>query len=522
MSDEEDIVFPKISNNMINSDSMSALNENASTYMGVKTIPEGTIPDKNEDYKNKKNKKNKKSKEKNKKNKKKNKNKKNKNKKIENSFSSYISSSSYTYSYSSSSSSSSSYSSSSSDSEIVIEKKRNTHLNKKKKKILNEKDKKNEKINIKEKNNKIKKVKKEEKSKRKEENIEETTKNEKKFENKTNEIETKFEWDEGGNNVYLTGSFCDWKEFYLMKKNGDGKFSFSLPLPRGFHQYKFKIDDIWTYSRKQPKYEDNGNINNFIDTTDYENLNEEKKEEEKLNESINNEEEISQKEKLKEKTIEKKKEKSKNKEKEKEKSKDKKTKNKSNIKEKTKINNNNNNKATKKKRNSSNHNIHFLNDQKNYSIYYPLRAEFSKKPLALPGLYKTYYILIEKKNKKIKERQFSQIEYVDSANNSIYGDETGNKSKNQSLNNSLYFTNDINPYVKFQNLYHIHSNHLHSKEAININTNVTSIISRYRFKFSTFIYYKEKQPINALDKKKHSKTVRIKRRKNSKISKGPE
>ena len=121
MSDEEDINFIKNTSNMINSDSMSALNENASTYMGVKTIPEGTIPDKNEDYKSKKNKKNKnKNKEKNKKNKKKNKNK--KNIKYDDSFSSYLSSSSY-----SSSSYSSSYSSSSSDSELFIEKKRNTH-----------------------------------------------------------------------------------------------------------------------------------------------------------------------------------------------------------------------------------------------------------------------------------------------------------------------------------------------------------------------------------------------------------
>ena len=517
MSDEEDINFIKNTSNMINSDSMSALNENASTYMGVKTIPEGTIPDKNEDYKSKKNKKNKnKNKEKNKKNKKKNKNK--KNIKYDDSFSSYLSSSSY-----SSSSYSSSYSSSSSDSELFIEKKRNTHLNKNKK-ILKVEDKKKEKINNKDKNNKnnkIKNVKKEEKSKnngKSEEKIEKTTKNEEKVEIKTNEIETKFEWDEGGNIVYLTGSFCEWKEFFPMKKNNDGKFSLILPLPRGFHQYKFKIDDIWIYSKKQPKFEDNGNVNNYIDTTDYENLNEEKKEEEKPNESINNQEEISQKEKSKEKIVEKKKEKSKNKEKEK--SKNKTIKNKSSIKDKTKVNDNN--KIVKQKRNSSTHNIHFLNEQKKYSIYYPLRAEFSKKPLALPGLYKTCYILTDKKNKKIKERKFSQIEYVDSTNNSIHDNEPANKSKNQSLNNSLYFINDINPYVKFQNLYHIHSNHLHSKEAININPIVTSIISRYRFKFSTFIYYKENQPIKALDKKKHSKTVRIKRGKNEKISKGTE
>ena len=518
MSDEEEIKFIKNSSNMINSDSMSALNENASTYMGVKTIPEGTIPDKNEDNKNKKNKK-KKLKSKNiktKKNYKKSKKyKRNKNK--DNSISSYLSSSSYTYSPSSSSSSS--YSSSSSDSEILIEKKRKTHQIKKKK-MLNEKEKENDKISNKAKNNKIKNIKTEEKSKnsgKKEEKIEKILKIEKKLENKENEIETKFEWDEGGNIVYLTGSFCDWKDFFLMKKNDEGKYTVTLPLKRGFHQYKFKIDDIWTYSKKQPKFEDNGNVNNFIDTTDYENLNEDKKEDEKFNESNNNEEEISQKERSKEKIIEKKKEKSKNKEKEK--NQDKKIKNKSHIKEnKT----NNNNKITKQKRNSSTHNIHFLNEQNKYSIYYPLRTEFSKKPLALPGLYKTYYILSDKKNKKIKERKFSQIEYVDNTNNSIYNKEPENKSKNQSLNNSLYFINDINPYVNFQNLYHIHFNHLHSKEAINFNTTVTSIISRYRFKFSTFIYYKENQSTKKLDKKKHSKTVRIKRGKNSKISNATE
>ena len=32
------------------------------------------------------------------------------------------------------------------------------------------------------------------------------------------EIRTEFYWDEGGNNIYITGSFCDWKEFFLMEK----------------------------------------------------------------------------------------------------------------------------------------------------------------------------------------------------------------------------------------------------------------------------------------------------------------
>ena len=57
-----------------------------------------------------------------------------------------------------------------------------------------------------------------------------------------------------------------------MTKNNEGKFTITLPLPRGFHQYKFIIDDIWTYSKAQPKFEDNGNVNNFIDTTNYDKI----------------------------------------------------------------------------------------------------------------------------------------------------------------------------------------------------------------------------------------------------------
>ena len=130
-----------------------------------------------------------------------------------------------------------------------------------------------------------------------------------------------FEWDEGGNNVYLTGSFCNWEQFFLMKKNEEGKYTISLFLPRGFHQYKFKVDNNWTYSKKQPKFEDNGNVNNFIDTTDYENLKKENdenqnniKEDLSLKENDNKEKEIQkQKEKIEEKKEEKIKEKEKKK-----------------------------------------------------------------------------------------------------------------------------------------------------------------------------------------------------------------
>jgi len=179
-----------------------------------------------------------------------------------------------------------------------------------------------------------------------------------------------------------------------MAKNGEGKINITISLPRGFHQYKFKIDDNWTYSKKQSKYEDNGNINNFIDTTDYDNLNEEEN-----NEGENdNEKEPTNEEKD---DIEKSKEEEVDKIEKKEEKAEKNTNVKIKVKKKSKLDNaemeieeeikqgNNNNKNLDKK-NSSTHNIHFLNSQNEYSIYYPLRTEFSKKPSALPGLFKTY------------------------------------------------------------------------------------------------------------------------------------
>ena len=48
MTDEEDNNYAENASNYSNSGTISALNDNASTYMGVKTIPEGTIPDNNE------------------------------------------------------------------------------------------------------------------------------------------------------------------------------------------------------------------------------------------------------------------------------------------------------------------------------------------------------------------------------------------------------------------------------------------------------------------------------------------
>ena len=85
---------------------------------------------------------------------------------------------------------------------------------------------------------------------------------------------TIFQWDGDGKNVYLTGSFCDWQQFFEMEKCGDpqneknNKFFLTLFLPKGAYQYKFKIDDQWKCNSNFPTCSDkNGNINNIIDLT---------------------------------------------------------------------------------------------------------------------------------------------------------------------------------------------------------------------------------------------------------------
>ena len=371
------------------SDSISFFKDNASTYMGVKTIQEGTLADTNNNpIKKKKSPKKNRNKKKGKKTKKKK------------------------------SSSGSSFSSlSESSSESYIEKLNENDI-KEISNIQTNQDEKN--ININKKNS--------------EKNIK--------------EISTEFFWDEGGNTVYITGSFCDWKEFLLMEEKEKGVFKKTIMLLPGFYQYKFKVDNNWAYSKKQPKFEDNnGNVNNFIDTTQI------------ILEKNKNEVEVEIKE--------------------------------TTLKEKNKRDNINN------KRKSSNSSLGLLNNIE-YSTYIPLKGEFNIKPLSLPGLYKTHYILNEKKNKIIKERKFSQIEYVDQTNNSI-----------RSLSNSKYLENN-ELYVGFQNLYHIHSNHLHSKKIVDSKNTITSIITRYRAKYSTFIYYKGRKIRNNKNKRL-SKTVKLDR-----------
>ena len=78
-----------------------------------------------------------------------------------------------------------------------------------------------------------------------------------------------FTWDEGGNNVKLIGSFSNWTKYYDMEKDEkDQIFKFSLPLENGKYQYKFIVDGIWKWSKKQNAEDDGkGNINKILDLT---------------------------------------------------------------------------------------------------------------------------------------------------------------------------------------------------------------------------------------------------------------
>jgi len=85
----------------------------------------------------------------------------------------------------------------------------------------------------------------------------------------SNIVSTNFEWREGGEVVYLTGSFVNWEQKFLLRKNlVDHKFEVCLELPKGRYEYKFVVDEVWKFSKLHPTIKDQrGNINNVIDNS---------------------------------------------------------------------------------------------------------------------------------------------------------------------------------------------------------------------------------------------------------------
>ncbi|XP_059156372.1 5'-AMP-activated protein kinase subunit beta-2-like isoform X2 [Physella acuta] len=64
-------------------------------------------------------------------------------------------------------------------------------------------------------------------------------------------LPTVFKWEGGGKEVFLAGSFNNWKtKIPLAKSHGD--FYTILDLPEGDHQYKFFVDGQWVNSPNDP------------------------------------------------------------------------------------------------------------------------------------------------------------------------------------------------------------------------------------------------------------------------------
>lgn len=79
-----------------------------------------------------------------------------------------------------------------------------------------------------------------------------------------NLVSTKFTWRYGGNEVLLTGSFSNWRESVMLRKDGE-EMTAVLRLAPGSYEYKFIVDNQWRYDGNQPVVKGrNGNINNVI------------------------------------------------------------------------------------------------------------------------------------------------------------------------------------------------------------------------------------------------------------------
>jgi hypothetical protein len=84
-------------------------------------------------------------------------------------------------------------------------------------------------------------------------------------------VPTKFIWRGGGHTVYVTGSFANWKQWFLMSRtNVDSQeFTLSLDLPRGTYQFKFIVDKVWKFSPDLPQIKDEHcNTNNIINNSE--------------------------------------------------------------------------------------------------------------------------------------------------------------------------------------------------------------------------------------------------------------
>eukprot|EP00794_Sanderia_malayensis_P000343 gene343-976_t len=77
-------------------------------------------------------------------------------------------------------------------------------------------------------------------------------------------VPTVFRWEYGGKEVYLSGSFNEWKTRIPMSYSG-GEFNAIIELLEGEHQFKFLVDGHWIHDPNQPTVNDTyGGRNNVV------------------------------------------------------------------------------------------------------------------------------------------------------------------------------------------------------------------------------------------------------------------
>jgi len=68
--------------------------------------------------------------------------------------------------------------------------------------------------------------------------------------------------------VYIAGTFNNWdpRDIKLEEENGDGVYSTYISLPKGKHEYKFIINDVWMIDPDCPDWVPNnhGSLNSII------------------------------------------------------------------------------------------------------------------------------------------------------------------------------------------------------------------------------------------------------------------
>jgi len=80
-------------------------------------------------------------------------------------------------------------------------------------------------------------------------------------------VPTAFKWSNGGERVFVTGSFNNWQGKIMMHRNEHNpqEFVLVLDIPPGTHQYKFIVDEQWRLNEASPTVQHQGVTNNVVE-----------------------------------------------------------------------------------------------------------------------------------------------------------------------------------------------------------------------------------------------------------------